>query len=437
MKRRNFLVGAGAAAIGGSALLGSGAFSEVNAQRSVTVQVAEDPNAYLGMDDCQDSDGNTTPNSSFASIDDNGHLQVQMTPDNPTNEGGAGDGAQGEGVNSESITWFDNVFQICNQGKEDVCLWISEKRGADPGRVTFYVDDDSRSNTATPERFVDDPLDTRERVMNDDGIQTFNSVGNSIPIDLGDCVCVGMEVYTREDDDFNIEKPSEGDQLLDGVTITADVNEQSCRTTFCGVTGVFNCVNEAATDREVGSHAFDLTNVGDVTVPAGSGDIKYVLLDSPDQDQSANLQSDLDPGDTRLEDGESAFPVAGVLAYVPDDECDEILGQQRDNWDGIDSSELLTLPEDPDGTVRYDLIEGLTESRYTEIQNIGSYSDLENAFDDGTADPDPEIPPDAYITHIDYSGYDLDAVQTDDIAQDDTIEFEQRIIDSSDIPVCS
>jgi hypothetical protein len=83
MKRRNFLVGAGAAAIGGSALLGSGAFSEVNAQRQVTVQVAEDPNAYLGMDDCQDSNGNTTPNSSFASIDDDGHLQVDMTPSNP------------------------------------------------------------------------------------------------------------------------------------------------------------------------------------------------------------------------------------------------------------------------------------------------------------------------------------------------------------------
>jgi hypothetical protein len=228
MKRRNFLVGAGAAAIGGSALLGSGAFSEVNAQRQVTVQVAEDPNAYLGMDDCQDSNGNTTPNSSFASIDDDGHLQVDMTPSNPTNEGGAGDGAQGEGVNSESITWFDNVFQICNQGKEDVCLWISEKRGADPGRVTFYVDNDARSNTATPMRFVDDPLATREQVDDDDGIQGLNGVDNSIPLALGDCVCVGIEVYTREDDNFEIEKPSAGEQLLDGVTITADVSEGDC-----------------------------------------------------------------------------------------------------------------------------------------------------------------------------------------------------------------
>ena len=432
MKRRNFLIGAGSAAIGGSALLGSGAFSRVESHRSMTVQIANDPNAYLWMDDCMDSEGTETPNSSYAQLDEFGHLAVDMTDTNPT-EG------EGQGVNSDSITWADNVFQICNQGKEEVCLWIdpNEKTGADPGRVTLYGDAEARSGMSeTPQRLTDDDPRTRELVTDDDGLQTFLGVDNSIPVEVGECVCVGVQVFTKDDDDFDIEKPKEGDQLIDEIGLVADVNEQSCRTTFCGVTGVFNCVNQAPDNREVGSHAFDLTNVGDVTVPAGSGDIKYVLLDSPDQDQSANLQSDLDPGDTRLEDGESAFPVAGVLAYVPDDECDEILGQQRDNWDGIDSSEILTLPEDPDGTVRYDLIEGLTPSRYTEIQNIGSYSDLKDAFNDGTTNPDPAIPSDAYITHIDYSGYDLDAVQTDDIDQDDPTVFEQRIIDSSDIPVC-
>ncbi|MEF8814169.1 MAG: twin-arginine translocation signal domain-containing protein, partial [Halovenus sp.] len=52
MNRRKFLVGVGSAAAAGSAVLGSGAFTRVEAQRSVTVQVAEDPNAYLGMDKC-------------------------------------------------------------------------------------------------------------------------------------------------------------------------------------------------------------------------------------------------------------------------------------------------------------------------------------------------------------------------------------------------
>ena len=77
MDRRKFLVGLGSASVGGSALVGSGAFSRVDAQRAVTIQVAEDPDAYLGMDKCS-IDGSETPNSSYASLDDDGHLRILM-----------------------------------------------------------------------------------------------------------------------------------------------------------------------------------------------------------------------------------------------------------------------------------------------------------------------------------------------------------------------
>ncbi len=220
MKRRNFLIGAGSAAIGGSALLGSGAFSRVESHRSMTVQIANDPNAYLGMDDCMDSEGTETPNSSYAQLDEFGHLEVDMTDTNPT-EG------DGQGVNSDSITWADNVFQVCNQGKEPVCLWLDpdSKDGADPDRVTLYVDADSRSGSTTPERLSDDDPRTRELVTDDDGLQTFLGVDDSIPVEVGECVCVGVQVYTKEDDSFEITEPAEGDQLLDEVGLVADVNE--------------------------------------------------------------------------------------------------------------------------------------------------------------------------------------------------------------------
>ena len=98
MKRRKFLLGVGSAAAAGSALIGSGAFSQVDAQRQVTIQVAEDPNAYLGMNDCIGRDGEPTANSSFAEIDEDGHLAVDMGPS------GYGPGDGGQGVNSESIS---------------------------------------------------------------------------------------------------------------------------------------------------------------------------------------------------------------------------------------------------------------------------------------------------------------------------------------------
>lgn len=420
MKRRNFLIGTGSAAIGGSALIGTGAFSKVDAHRSVTIQVAEDPNAYLGMNDCMNSDGQTTPNSSFADLDDNGHLQVDMGPS----------GSGGEGVNSKSISWFDNVFQLCNQGKEDVCLWIENKTGEDPDRVIFYVADSGAGET--PARFASQD---GQRVMNDKDLQTFSSVDDSIHLGLGECVCVGIEVFTKPDDSFEITQPAEGDQLLEQVSLVADAGEDACKTPMieCGVRGAFNCARENAVGDGIGSHGFNITNVGNINV---SQDLQYVLLDSPDQDDLAEGLDPLAPGGTDFEAGESAFPVAGVLAYVPPDECTDIVGDPRDEWSGFPDNDLLTLPEDSDGNVRYDLIEGLSESRYTEIQNISNYSELVNAFDDGTSDPSPEVSPDAYLTHIDYSGYNLDAVETDDIGTDESTEFEQRLLNSSDVPQC-
>lgn len=420
MKRRNFLIGTGSAAIGGSALIGTSAFSQVDAHRSVSIQVAEDDNAYLGMNDCMSSDGETTPNSSFADLDGDGHLQVDMGP--------SGNG--GQGVNSKSISWFDNVFQLCNQGKEDVCLWIEDKTGADPERVTFYMSDSAAGET--PDRFA---AQDGDRVMNDSDLQTFSSVEDSIHLGLGECVCVGIEVFTKPDDSFEITQPAEGDQLLDQVSLVADAGEEACKTTtVCGAEGEFNCAQINPDGDGIGSHQLLLENVGEIDI---NQDLRYAVLDSPDQDDEATDLNPLAPGGTDTESGESAFPVAGVIAYVPPEECDEVIGTPRDEWPGFEDSDLLTLPKDSDGTVRVDLIEGLTESRYTEIQNISSYSELEAAFDDGTTDPSPNFSSDAYLTHIDYSVYNLDAVDTDDISQGNENEFETRLVNSGAIPKCN
>jgi hypothetical protein len=63
MQRRKFLVGAAGTAIGSSALVGSGAFTSVEADRSISIQTAGDANAFLGFTKATDSDGNITPNA--------------------------------------------------------------------------------------------------------------------------------------------------------------------------------------------------------------------------------------------------------------------------------------------------------------------------------------------------------------------------------------
>lgn len=127
MQRRQFFLGAGAAGIGGVALIGSGAFSGVVSKRSTKISVAHDEDAYLGL---IRSDG---PNRSFVDYDAKGHLRIRMDQTNPT-EGG------GQGVNSDSRSWFDNLFRICNQGKEPAKIFVL-KHGDKPDRVTFYHGD--------------------------------------------------------------------------------------------------------------------------------------------------------------------------------------------------------------------------------------------------------------------------------------------------------
>lgn len=165
MERRNFLLGIGGASIGGSALLGTGAFSRVESQRAVTIAVAEDPDAYLGLDECA-----TLHGDNYVSLDEKGHLVVDLS-ENPNG---------GEGVNSNSRTFFDNVFEVCNQGKESVCIWIYKhddwpevEEGVYAGdpRVDFYLGDNAGASLLGAE--------------------------NATEIDVGECFCVGIRTNTR------------------------------------------------------------------------------------------------------------------------------------------------------------------------------------------------------------------------------------------------
>jgi hypothetical protein len=302
MKRRQFLIGAGSAAIGGSALLGSGAFTRVESQRSVTVQVAEDPNAYLGMDKCPES-----PNASYAWLDDNGHLELLMNPDNPT----VGESPLGEGINSDSTTWFDSVFQLCNQGKDDVCVYIEDSEdwptvgdaadgvdGVEPDdrRVDFYVEGNEN-----------------ESIVGQD---------NAISLPLGECFCVGL--LTRS---YGL---SDGDELLsvldNEITIVADVDlacdgpEAVCPL----LSGEYQCTiyNQEGTDnpwQRTGTRFF-IQNTGDV-----ASQFRIATADNPpDWREGLTVAAN----GTREVVVDASVPQASLLIWDPGPECIEQEGFQ-------------------------------------------------------------------------------------------------------------
>lgn len=205
MKRRHFLLGAGTAAAAGAAVFGTGAFSRIESQRQVTIQVATDENAYLRLAPIEGSENS----QNYASIDSHGHLEIEI----------ADSGSGGEGVNSNSLTFFDDLFEVCNQGKEDAAVYIdADDLDTGDAEVLFYT------GTASGSR-------------GDEGIGSITDaewVADFAPAEIelgGECVNVGLLVdtgagsaYTDAETVDATEVSDSGEPLVSGkITIIADV----------------------------------------------------------------------------------------------------------------------------------------------------------------------------------------------------------------------
>jgi hypothetical protein len=125
MQRRNLLIGMGSLTVGGAAAVGTGAFTSVEADRSVNVAVADDANAYLGLDDIDSS-----PNSQYI---DTGGDQIVLKLDSTDNSG--------SGFNADAETRIDDLIRVSNQGTQTINVWVTLDDGNDSDEDTF--DDDT------------------------------------------------------------------------------------------------------------------------------------------------------------------------------------------------------------------------------------------------------------------------------------------------------
>jgi len=96
---------------GGAAFVtGSGAFTSVEADRDVAVEVANDANAFLALEA-------VGPNAPYTETS-NGTLGIDLTSDNETDAGG-------QGVNSDAVTVFEDMFEVRNQGTQEIEVEIT------------------------------------------------------------------------------------------------------------------------------------------------------------------------------------------------------------------------------------------------------------------------------------------------------------------------
>jgi hypothetical protein len=91
---------------GGAVVTGTGAFTSVEANRDVSVEVADDASAFLRMAAAGEG------NDEYVTTD-GGELGIDITDSNPTDAGG-------EGVNANATTVIADLFEIQNQGTQEI-----------------------------------------------------------------------------------------------------------------------------------------------------------------------------------------------------------------------------------------------------------------------------------------------------------------------------
>jgi len=170
MDRRKFVVGLGSIAAGGAAAMGTGAFASVEATRSVSVNVAGDGSAYLGLED-------TSPYA-----ETNGK-QMELNFANNGNGGG--------GINADSVSTFDGVFRMTNNGPEDLDITIDKSGLANPDRWHFVPKE------VYEEYSGNYPEDSFYPSWDDfGGYDTTNASGGGL--DSGNSTLVGVAIDARD-----------------------------------------------------------------------------------------------------------------------------------------------------------------------------------------------------------------------------------------------
>ena len=130
MNRRNVLIGLGGLVAGGGALIGTGAFDTVEAERTVSVETAGDAAALLAITAGPDYDDEII-------TDDDDVFVLDI--------GGAATDQDGEGVNRRARTEFSGLVELTNQGTQDVGTITVDVTG--DGSEILEIQEDFDSDT--------------------------------------------------------------------------------------------------------------------------------------------------------------------------------------------------------------------------------------------------------------------------------------------------
>lgn len=138
MKRRQFVLGLGAVTASGATLLGSGAFTSVSADRTISVETAQDSEAFLELDALglsgirggRSGAGNTVA-FEFPSLAE--QEEDDVNPQNP------------QGLGRDSVYRFasdvdgsNGLLQITNNGTQSVDVFAEQQTSGDVPEIDIF-----------------------------------------------------------------------------------------------------------------------------------------------------------------------------------------------------------------------------------------------------------------------------------------------------------
>lgn len=132
MKRRTAILGLGGLVAGSSAAMGTGAFTTVTAERQVDVDVRNDDDAYLALRPV-DSDGNVVKDLAEGDTDRVPETSEQDRPFALIDEETGRLDIAVNALNGDAVTEIPSVFQIDNQGRNPVDVYIDASYEAGDG----------------------------------------------------------------------------------------------------------------------------------------------------------------------------------------------------------------------------------------------------------------------------------------------------------------
>ena len=134
MKRRQFVLGLGTIAASGAAAVGSGAFTSVEADRTISVETAQDSDAFLKLDTpgkAERSSSGDLVEFEFPSLAE--QVEDDVNPQNP------------QGLGSDSVYRFasdvdgsNGLLKITNSGTQPVDVFAEQETSGDVPEVDIF-----------------------------------------------------------------------------------------------------------------------------------------------------------------------------------------------------------------------------------------------------------------------------------------------------------